>query len=234
MAPHSDAGRMAHSDTDRKTQPDADHTPHSCAERRIPFGVDRKAQPDSGNGRDFRHPSKPPCLILKHAESPAGTHLAAGESVATCTGARITAVHNSDTADTDIKTTTETHAGIHTGTAGAKPSTRTGTARSSCRVRPRFQAKRFTRTGTADAKRFIHTGTAGARRFTRTGTADAKPGDVGASPNQMAHPALSGSIGLLGGMPRPQPSGDDRRKTRAPKNGKLECRRTERPYEEDR
>lgn len=194
MAPHSDA--------DRKTQPDADHTPHSCAERRMPFGVDRKAQPDSGNGRDFRHPSKPPCLILKHTESPAGTHLAAGESVATCTGARITAVHNSDTADTDIKTTTETHAGIHTGTAGAKPSTRTGTA---------------------DAK-----------RFTRTGTADAKPGDVGASPNQMAHPALSGSIGLLGGMPRPQPSGDDRRKTRAPKNGKLECRRTERPYEEDR
>lgn len=183
MAPYSDA--------DRKTQPDADHTPHSCAERRMPFGVDRKAQPDSGNGRDFRHPSKPPCLILKHAESPAGTHLAAGESVATCTGARITAVHNSDTADTDIKTTTETHAGIHTGTAGAKPST-------------------------------------------RTGTADAKPGDVGASPNQMAHPALSGSIGLLGGMPRPQPSGDDRRKTRAPKNGKLECRRTERPYEEDR
>lgn len=183
MAPYSDA--------DRKTQPDADHTPHSCAERRMPFGVDRKAQPDSGNGRDFRHPSKPPCLILKHAESPAGTHLAAGESVATCTGARITAVHNSDTADTDIKTTTETHAGIRTGTAGAKPST-------------------------------------------RTGTADAKPGDVGASPNQMAHPALSGSIGLLGGMPRPQPSGDDRRKTRAPKNGKLECRRTERPYEEDR
>lgn len=194
MAPHFDA--------DRKTQPDADHTPHSCAERRMPFGVDRKAQPDSGNGRDFRHPSKPPCLILKHTESPAGTHLAAGKSVATCTGARITAVHNSDTADTDIKTTTETHAGIHTGTAGAKPSTRTGTA---------------------DAK-----------RFTRTGTADAKPGDVGASPNQMAHPALSGSIGLLGGMPRPQPSGDDRRKTRAPKNGKLECRRTERPYEEDR
>ena len=195
MAPHSDADRMApHSD--------ADHTPHSCAERRMPFGVDRKAQPDSGNGRDFRHPSKPPCLILKHTESPAGTHLAAGKSVATCTGARITAVHNSDTADTDIKTTTETHAGIHTGTAGAKPSTRTGTA---------------------DAK-----------RFTRTGTADAKPGDVGASPNQMAHPALSGSIGLLGGMPRPQPSGDDRRKTRAPKNGKLECRRTERPYEEDR
>lgn len=188
----SDADRMApYSDADRKTQPDADHTPHSCAERRMPFGVDRKAQPDSGNGRDFRHPSKPPCLILKHAESPAGTHLAAGESVATCTGARITAVHNSDTADTDIKTTTETHAGIHTGTAGAKPST-------------------------------------------RTGTADAKPGDVGASPNQMAHPALSGSIGLLGGMPRPQPSGDDRRKTRAPKNGKLECRRTERPYEEDR
>lgn len=205
MAPYSDA--------DRKTQPDADHTPHSCAERRMPFGVDRKAQPDSGNGRDFRHPSKPPCLILKHAESPAGTHLAAGESVATCTGARITAVHNSDTADTDIKTTTETHAGIHTGTAGAKPSTRTGTA----------GAKRFTRTGTADTK-----------PSTRTGTADAKPGDVGASPNQMAHPALSGSIGLLGGMPRPQPSGDDRRKTRAPKNGKLECRRTERPYEEDR
>ena len=180
MAPHSDADRMAHSDTDRKTQPDADHTPHSCAERRMPFGVDRKAQPDSGNGRDFRHPSKPPCLILKHAESPAGTHLAAGESVATCAGARIAAVHNSDTADTDIKTTTGEHAGIH------------------------------------------------------TGTADAKPGDVGASPNQMAHPALSGSIGLLGGMPRPQPSGDDRRKTRAPKNGKLECRRTERPYEEDR
>ena len=204
---------MAHSDADRKTQPDADHMPRSCAERRMPFGVDRKAQPDSGNGRDFRHPSKPPCLILKHAESPAGTHLAAGESVATCTGARITAVHNSDTADTDIKTTTETHAGIHTGTAGAKPSTRTGTA----------DAKPSTRTGTADAK-----------RFTRTGTADAKPGAVGASPNQMAHPALSGSIGLLGGMPRPQPSGDDRRKTRAPKNGKLECRRTERPYEEDR
>ena len=188
----SDADRMApHFDADRKTQPDADHTPHSCAERRMPFGVDRKAQPDSGNGRDFRHPSKPPCLILKHAESPAGTHLAAGESVATCAGARIAAVHNSDTADTDIKTTTETHAGIHTGTADTKPST-------------------------------------------RTGTADAKPGDVGASPNQMAHPALSGSIGLLGGMPRPQPSGDDRRKTRAPKNGKLECRRTERPYEEDR
>ena len=205
MAPHSDAGH--------KTQPDADHMPRSCAERRMPFGVDRKAQPDSGNGRDFRHPSKPPCLILKHTESPAGTHLAAGESVATCTGARIAAVHNSDTADTDIKTTTGEHAGIHTGTAGAKPSTRTGTAGS----------KRFTRTGTADAK-----------RFTRTGTADAKPGDVGASPNQMAHPALSGSIGLLGGMPRPQPSGDDRRKTRAPKNGKLECRRTERPYEEDR
>lgn len=194
MAPHSDAGH--------KTQPDADHMPHSCAERRMPFGVDRKAQPDSGNGRDFRHPSKPPCLILKHTESPAGTNLAAGESVATCTGARIAAVHNSDTADTDIKTTTGEHAGIHTGTAGSK---------------------RFTRTGTADAK-----------RFTRTGTADAKPGDVGASPNQMAHPALSGSIGLLGGMPRPQPSGDDRRKTRAPKNGKLECRRTERPYEEDR
>lgn len=172
MAPHSDAGH--------KTQPDADHMPRSCAERRMPFGVDRKAQPDSGNGRDFRHPSKPPCLILKHTESPAGTHLAAGESVATCTGARIAAVHNSDTADTDIKTTTEAHAGIRTGTAGAKP------------------------------------------------------GDVGASPNQMAHPALSGSIGLLGGMPRPQPSGDDRRKTRAPKNGKLECRRTERPYEEDR
>ena len=216
MAPHSDA--------DRKTQPDADHTPHSCAERRMPFGVDRKAQPDSGNGRDFRHPSKPPCLILKHAESPAGTHLAAGESVATCTGARITAVHNSDTADTDIKTTTETHAGIHTGTADAKRFTRTGTA----------DAKRFTRTGTADAKPSTRTGTADAKRFTRTGTADAKPGDVGASPNQMAHPALSGSIGLLGGMPRPQPSGDDRRKTRAPKNGKLECRRTERPYEEDR
>lgn len=172
MAPHSDAGH--------KTQPDADHMPRSCAERRMPFGVDRKAQPDSGNGRDFRHPSKPPCLILKHTESPAGTHLAAGESVATCTGARIAAVHNSDTADTDIKTTTEAHAG------------------------------------------------------TRTGTADAKPGDVGASPNQMAHSALSGSIGLLGGMPRPQPSGDDRRKTRAPKNGKLECKRTERPYEEDR
>lgn len=205
MAPHSDAGH--------KTQPDADHTPHSCAERRMPFGVDRKAQPDSGNGRDFRHPSKPPCLILKHTESPAGTHLAAGESVATCTGARIAAVHNSDTADTDIKTTTGEHAGIHTGTAGSK---------------------RFTRTGTAGAKRFTRTGTADAKPSTRTGTADAKPGDVGASPNQMAHPALSGSIGLLGGMPRPQPSGDDRRKTRAPKNGKLECRRTERPYEEDR
>ncbi len=179
----------------------------------MPFGVDRKAQPDSGNGRDFRHPSKPPCLILKHTESPAGTHLAAGESVATCTGARIAAVHNSDTADTDIKTTTGEHAGIHTGTAGSK---------------------RFTRTGTADAKPSTPTGTAGAKPSTRTGTAGAKPGDVGASPNQMAHPALSGSIGLLGGMPRPQPSGDDRRKTRAPKNGKLECRRTERPYEEDR
>ena len=214
MAPHSDADRMApHFDADRKTQPDADHTPHSCAERRMPFGVDRKAQPDSGNGRDFRHPSKPPCLILKHAESPAGTHLAAGESVATCAGARIAAVQNSDTADTDIKTTTGEHAGIHTGTA---------------------DAKRFTRTGTAGAKRFTRTGTADTKPSTRTGTADAKPGDVGASPNQMAHPALSGSIGLLGGMPRPQPSGDDRRKTRAPKNGKLECRRTERPYEEDR
>ncbi|OAP86718.1 hypothetical protein A4H34_06275 [Peptidiphaga gingivicola] len=224
----------SYSDADRKTQPDADHTPHSCAERRMPFGVDRKAQPDSGNGRDFRHPSKPPCLILKHAESPAGTHLAAGESVATCTGARITAVHNSDTADTDIKTTTETHAGIHTGTAGdvslvgppvaPHAGIHTGTA----------DAKPSTRTGTADAKPSTRTGTADAKPSTRTGTADAKPGDVGASPNQMAHPALSGSIGLLGGMPRPQPSGDDRRKTRAPKNGKLECRRTERPYEEDR
>lgn len=174
--------------------------------------ADRKTQPDSGNGRDFRHPSKPPCLILKHAESPAGTHLAAGESVATCAGARIAAVHNSDTADTDIKTTTEAHAGIHTGTAGDVSL-----------VGPPVAPHAGIRTGTADAK-----------RFTRTGTADAKPGDVGASPNQMAHPALSGSIGLLGGMPRPQPSGDDRRKTRAPKNGKLECRRTERPYEEDR
>lgn len=221
MAPHfdadrktqPDADRMApHSDTDRKTQPDANHTPHSCAERRMPFGVDRKAQPDSGNGRDFRHPSKPPCLILKHAESPAGTHLAAGESVATCTGARIAAVHNSDTADTDIKTTTGEHAGIHTGTAG-------DVSLVGPPVAPHAG---------------IHTGTAGAKPSTRTGTADAKPGDVGASPNQMAHPALSGSIGLLGGMPRPQPSGDDRRKTRAPKNGKLECRRTERPYEEDR
>ena len=216
MAPHSDADRMApHSD--------ADHTPHSCAERRIPFGVDRKAQPDSGNGRDFRHPSKPPCLILKHAESPAGTHLAAGESVATCAGARIAAVHNSDTADTDIKTTTEAHAGIHTGTAGDVSL-----------VGPPVAPHAGIHTGTAGAKPSTRTGTADAKRFTRTGTADAKPGDVGASPNQMAHPALSGSIGLLGGMPRPQPSGDDRRKTRAPKNGKLECRRTERPYEEDR
>lgn len=185
--------------------------------------ADRKTQPDSGNGRDFRHPSKPPCLILKHAESPAGTHLAAGESVATCAGARIAAVHNSDTADTDIKTTTEAHAGIHTGTAGDVSL-----------VGPPVAPHAGIHTGTAGAKPSTRTGTADAKRFTRTGTADAKPGDVGASPNQMAHPALSGSIGLLGGMPRPQPSGDDRRKTRAPKNGKLECRRTERPYEEDR
>lgn len=187
------------------------------------FDADRKTQPDSGNGRDFRHPSKPPCLILKHAESPAGTHLAAGESVATCAGARIAAVHNSDTADTDIKTTTEAHAGIHTGTAGDVSL-----------VGPPVAPHAGIHTGTAGAKPSTRTGTADAKRFTRTGTADAKPGDVGASPNQMAHPALSGSIGLLGGMPRPQPSGDDRRKTRAPKNGKLECRRTERPYEEDR
>lgn len=162
-------------------------------------------------------------------------YLATGGSVATYAGARIAAVHNSDTVDTDIKTTTETHTGIHasttdakrftrTGMADAKPSTHTGTA----------DAKRFTRIGTADARPSTCAGMADAKRSTRTGTADAKSGDVGTSPNRMAHPVLLGSIDPLDGMPRPQPSGGDRRETRALRNGELECRRTERLYGGDR